>query len=113
MMDRAYEDKLNGKVPEQLWERKSVEWNNELVDIQFQIKSHESANLEYYKTGVDILELANQAYDMYLQQSCQKQRRLLNIILSNCTFDHGTLCPIYNKPFDILAKGPEFRSKRG
>jgi DNA invertase Pin-like site-specific DNA recombinase len=113
MMDRAYEDKLNGKVPEQLWERKSVEWNNDLVNIQFQIKSHESANLEYCKTGVEILELANQAYDMYLQQSCKEQRKLLNIILSNCTFDRGTLCPTYNKPFDILAKGSGCLTKRG
>jgi len=32
---------------------------------------------------------------------------LLEIVLSNCTFDRGTLCPTYSKPFDLLARGNE------
>jgi hypothetical protein len=36
-----------------------------------------------------------------------ERRRLLDTVLSNCTFDRGTLCPTYTKPFDVLAKGIE------
>ena len=113
LLDRAYEDKLAGKITEEFWERKSREWNAELLDIEHQIKAHRNANLNYYETGAQILELANRAYDLYLQQDRREQRRLLNTILSNCAFYRGTLCPTYRKPFDILAKGAELQSIRG
>jgi hypothetical protein len=96
-----------------MWERKSSEWENELIDIRHKIKSHESANTNYYKTGATILELANSAYDTYLEQNRLEQRKLLNTLLSNCTFYRGTLCSTYNKPFDILAKGGGRLIKRG
>ncbi|MEW5923674.1 MAG: recombinase family protein [Candidatus Zixiibacteriota bacterium] len=113
LLDRSYEDKLGGKISEAMWERKSSEWDSELIDIQHKIRAHETANTNYYKTGVAILELANDAYDMYLQENREEQRKLLNTLLSNCTFYCGTLCPTYKKPFDILAKGFISKSKRG
>ena len=113
LMDRAYEDKLTGKISADFWERKSKEWDSEMLDIQHEIKTHQNANLSYYQTGAQILELANKAYDLYLQQTAHEQRKLLNTILSNCTFYRGTLYPTYRKPFDILAKGLQIQSKRG
>jgi len=113
MQDRAYEDRLSEKITESYWQRRSEEWEDELVNIRSELAAHENANLNYYQTGVEIIELAKMAHSMYLSQSRQEQRRLLNTLLSNCTYDRGTLCPTYNKPFDILAKGAEIQSMRG
>ncbi len=79
----------------------------------FKIEAHESANLNYFQIGSEILELANSAYGLFLEQDRQEKRQLLDTLLSNCTFNRGTLCPTYNKPFDILAKGSEMQSMRG
>ena len=97
----------------EMWKRKSTGWENELVDIQNEINSHQNANSNFYQTGLEILELANSSYDMYLQRNKEDKRQLLNILLSNCTFYRGTLCPTYKKPFDILAKGTHSQKKRG
>ncbi len=113
LMDKGYEDKLSGLITEEFWHRKSIEWGNELTQITGDIESHENANLNYFDKGVQILELANQAYGLYLMQSRQEQRKLLNAILSNCTFFRGTLYPTYKKPFHIFAKRATFKSKRG
>jgi len=113
LLDKSYEDKLSDLISEELWQRKSTEWENDLINIRGQIKAHESANLDYYQTGSAILELAKSSYGLYLRQNRQEQRKLLDAILSNCTFYRGTLYPTYRKPFDILAKGSEFKSKRG
>ena len=43
-----------------------------------------------------ILELAKQAEFLYKSQNPAEQRRLLETVLSNCTFDRGTLCPTYS-----------------
>lgn len=86
LLDRAYEDKLSEKISENLWKRKSAEWEDSLIDIQHQLTAHDSANVNYYETGSAIIELANEAYDLYLQRNRQGQRKLLNTLLSNCTF---------------------------
>lgn len=112
-MDKAYEDKLNRKISGEFWEQKSKEWNDELVDIEIRIRAHQNADVDYFKTGLRILELANRAYDMYLRRDRHEQRELLDSILSNCTFYRGTLCPTYRKPFHILAKGHQNIIKRG
>src|SRR5204863_5484107 len=37
---------------------------------------------------------------------------LLETVLSNCTFDRGSLKPTYTSPFDLLVKGNETRNWR-
>jgi hypothetical protein len=44
---------------------------------------------------------------LYKSQNPAEQRRLLETVLSNCTFDRGTLCPTYTSPLDLLVKGNE------
>jgi hypothetical protein len=56
-------------------------------------------------TAARILELAKQAENLYKSQDPPQQRRLLETVLSNCTFDRGTLSPTYTKPFDLLVRG--------
>lgn len=62
----------------------------------------------YYETGTRILELANATYGLYLEQTTEEKAKLFRELLSNLTFTRGTLCPTYNKPFDILTAGARF-----
>jgi len=64
-----------------------------------------NANKNYYRTGVQILELANKAYFLYLRQNHHERRKILDQVVLNCFFDNGNLSFSYKKPFDILAKG--------
>lgn len=83
-----------------------------LVEIQRQLNALENATKDYCQLGVQILELANSAYGLYLRQEWTEKAKLLKSLLSNSTFVHGTLYSTYKKPFDILAKGSEFESWR-
>ena len=67
----------------------------------------------YVATGEKILELAKTLHSRYLEEDFAERRRLLDSVLSNCTFDRGTLCPTYVKPFDLLAQGRETGNWRG
>ena len=42
---------------------------------------------------------------MYQSQPPEEQRRLLDTVALNYTFDGVTATPTYRKPFDLLAKG--------
>jgi DNA invertase Pin-like site-specific DNA recombinase len=104
-LDRAYDDRLSGRIPDDLWTSKSAELEEELRRVRAEMASHERASHDYERTGLQILELAQTAYSLYVTQNAHEQARLLKTLLSNCTFDRGTLCPTYRKPFDLFAEG--------
>jgi hypothetical protein len=104
-IDQAYTDKLDGKIPEELFLRKMNEWREEQSKILSQIRAHQTANHNYLEEGIRILELANKAYSLYLRQPTHEKARLLKIVQSNCLWDGVSPCPEYRKPFDILAEG--------
>lgn len=49
-------------------------------------------------TTAEIIELAIQAEFLYNSQVPTEQRRLLETVLSNCTFNRGSVCPTYTFP---------------
>ena len=104
-MDQAYMDKLDGKIPEEFWQRKSADWRSEELRIESQIASldqrQESDTLLNAKR---ILELANRACFLYLTRKPAEQAELLRKVLLNCAIDGVSLYPTYRKPFDLIAK---------
>ena len=54
--------------------------------------------------GVRILELARNAQVLFERQPAREKRRLLNFLLSNCTWEDGEVVAIFRQPFDLLAE---------
>lgn len=102
-LDKMYIDKLDGRVPDEFFEAKKTEWTAEREKILESLKAHERADKSYIEKGVEILELAHKAHPLYLTQTPHEQRRLIDCVLSNCTFSEGQITPTYRKPFDSLA----------
>jgi site-specific DNA recombinase len=100
-IDRAYEDRLAGRVSDDLWQRKSKEWEQELAEIRRGAALHESASHDYMARGSKILELAQTGPAQFLTRNPAEQARMLKMLLSNCTFDRGSLSVAYVKPLDL------------
>ena len=98
-MDAAYEDKLDGKISEAYWKRKSQEWQAAQFGITQRIESHQRASHLYLEAGVKILRLAQRAYPLWLSRPQNEKRKLLDLLLLNCTFDGGSLTATYVRPF--------------
>ena len=70
------------------------------------MECHESASKAYEAAGLQILELAQSAYSSYVTKNPREQARLVKtVVVSNSTFDRGSLSPTYIKPFDVFANG--------
>jgi site-specific DNA recombinase len=113
--EQIYLDKLDGRVSEELWLRKSTEWQQEEQQVLMAIQGLKAAEPDRLLTGVRILELANKAYSLYLKQSPAEKAKLLKMVLSNCTVDATSIHPTYKKPFDLIfarAKNEEWCARR-
>jgi len=105
-LDQGYEDRLVGRITDELWLRKS-DWEAELASIRRETARHERASHDYGATGSKILELAKNAHNLFIRQDPHEQARLLKTLVSNSTFDRGSLSVAYVKPFDLLVEGNE------
>jgi len=66
-MDQAYTDKLDGKIPEEFWQRKSADWRAEELRIEGQLAAcTEGKGADRLLDAKKILELAQNAYFLYV-----------------------------------------------
>jgi site-specific DNA recombinase len=101
-IDQAYQDKLDGRIPEDFWERKMTEWTREERSIQDALARLNQPTNDRLLTAQKTLELANKAYSLYLTRNPEEQAQLLRMVLLNCAIDAASVQPTYRKPFDLI-----------
>ena len=114
-MDALYEDKLDNIINKDFYDRKFKEYESKIKDLENKISRYSKANISYYKTGANILELAKKACFLYKKGNIEERQELLHFLLSNSLLTDGKLMPVYKKPFDRVyqrALNCEWRSGR-
>ncbi len=103
-INAMYLDKLDGRVDGAFFDKMSAQWRDEQNRCLREIVRHETAEQSYMDEGVQILELARNAQKLFKQQQPREKRRLLNFVLSNCSWEDGEVIASFRQPFDLLAQ---------
>jgi site-specific DNA recombinase len=103
-LEAIYVDKLDGRIDGAFYDRMSTGWRAEQARCLREIERHQAANKSYMDEGVQLLELAQNAQRLFEKQESREKRRLLNFVVSNCTWQRGQLSITFHQPFDILAE---------
>jgi site-specific DNA recombinase len=101
-LEKAFEAKLEGTVPEELWRKKSQEWQLELQQLHETLAQHQGAKQTFYEQGFKLLELAERAYLLYQKQDRAQMRALVQILCSISVLGDSTIKAAYRQPFDRL-----------
>ncbi len=99
-----YVDKLDGLVDTAFYEKMSNQWREEQNRCQREIDRHQNADKSYKDEGVALLDLARNAQRLFAMQEPREKRRLLNFLLSNCTWENGEVVATFRQPFDMLTE---------
>jgi site-specific DNA recombinase len=97
-IDQAYTDKLDGKISEDFWQRKMIEWQAEEQRINMALAGLQASNGDRLLDAKRILELANKAYFLYLTRKPAEQAQLLRMVLLNCAIDGASLYRLTENP---------------
>jgi site-specific DNA recombinase len=103
-INAMYLDKLDGRVDSTFFDKMSAQWREEQNRCLREIERYEAAEQSYMDDGVQILELAQNAQKLFEQQQSREKRRLLNFVLSNCSWEDGEVVATFRQPFDLLAQ---------
>jgi site-specific DNA recombinase len=102
-LDRLYDDRLDGFIEPDFFERKSREWRQTQKRLADQITEYQEAAHDYVQDGIRLLELSKIAYFLYKQKDSSEKRKLLNFVCSNSIWKDHTLTATFRQPFDLLA----------
>lgn len=112
-INAMYIDKLDGQIGGDFYDRFAGEWREEQLRLQREIDRHESAEQSYMDEGVKLLELAQSTQPLFERQEPRQKRRLLNFLLSNCTWADGEMTPTFRQPIDLLAETNTAAARQG
>ena len=84
--------------------RGDSEWREEQWKCLALDSEHQDTNQTYVNEGIGLLELAQKAGGLFRQQSAAEKPKLLDFVLSNCTWMDGILTADYRQSLDLLAK---------
>ena len=114
-MDALYEDKLDGNITQDFYEQKFKQYSKQAEEIDRRISSSTKADIDYYRYGVNILELAKKARSLYEKANVEERQELLGYLLSNSLLKDKQVDIHYKKPFDRViarSKGFDMRERR-
>ncbi len=103
-LEGLYEDKLDGKITGEFYERKSKEYKADKDDVVEQIKKHTQAGSRHRELGVNFYDLSQKGEQVYLKlkDKPEKKRGLLKMVFSRMVLDEGRLITTYSKAFQLL-----------
>ena len=107
-----YVDKLDGIVEAAFYDKMSNQWREKQSRCQREIDRLQTVNQSYMDEGVQILELASNAQKLFASQEPRQKRRLLNFLLSNCSWEDGEVVATFRQPFDLLAETTRIAASR-
>lgn len=108
----AYVDKLDGTIDAVFYEKIAAEWQAEQDRCLRDIERHQGADRSYLEEGVRLIELAQNAKRLFENQDPREKRRLLNFLVSNCSWRDGELTVKLRQPFDLIVETTTIEAKR-
>jgi len=103
-LDLLFDEKIDGKINKDFYEKKQKQYEDTLKDVLSAIANHTRANVDYLKLGINIFELAQKGRTIYDKKLLMNEKReLLNFVFSNLKLDGETLTPSLKNGFQIVA----------
>ncbi|MDO9555613.1 MAG: recombinase family protein, partial [Atribacterota bacterium] len=103
-ISKMYDDKLDGFISEDLYQKKLKEYKEKQRDILIQIEDHTKADENFYITAPKILNLANRALEIFESSEVKEKRALINLLLQNPLLSGRKLSFSLRSPFYMIAK---------
>lgn len=103
-LDLLYDDKLDGRITKEFYERKFKQYTEEKEVAVESIRQHDTSQTKYFELGMNILELAQRAKEIYLKRSVEEKRQLLSLVFSNLSLKDGNASSVYHPAFQLIAE---------
>jgi hypothetical protein len=101
-IETMYVDKLEGRITQTFFDQRAAEWRGEQDVVLRKIQEIQVAAPAPVDQAIDMVHLTSQSCQLFLQQTAEEQRRLLQVLIKNAVWQDGGLRTMLFEPFEIL-----------
>lgn len=103
-LDKLYDDKVDGKIPEDMYNRKHLQYREEQKTIEQAIAKHDTdgGDDKYDQLKLSLYELSQRASEIFQKAEIPQQVTLLSLVVTNLKLKGGVLTYEYTEPFKVL-----------
>lgn len=109
-LNKLYIDKLDGTVNDDFYFENREKWQIELDKLEMQRNDLRADNTEFMRKANNFLELCENLYLWYFKQSNEEKRNVLNIIVSNFSYNGQKLSIELKSTFETMFKSANFKN---
>jgi site-specific DNA recombinase len=106
----SYIDKMDEKIDEAFWQSNKDAWTREKEELSVKLAAIEQDDVHYLNNASLIIELCNNAAQMFKSGNVAKKRRVIDMMTSNCTYKDGNIDVELKPVFDVVLKSAESES---
>ena len=99
-IDKAYVDKLEGRITEEYWQRRFEEWSGEEARLA---GLDPTMQREWAEETERIFRSASRALSKYVSQDVSGKADVLRLYASGYVVDVAGVAPVWRRPFDLIA----------
>lgn len=101
-ISQCYQDRLEGRIDADFWQTKTEAWRLEQGSIEERLRALRGAKSAYLDEGVRLLEIANNAAELFQDLEGDEKREMLSMLLSNPRILNGNLDFSFKNPFALF-----------
>ena len=102
-IDRLYEDHLDAKIDNSLYERKTKEYQSSIQNLKTQLATFELSKDDRLETVSHLLEVSKNAHQIFKSSDYLGKRKILKKVLSNSQLSGDRLLLKMKKPYELMA----------
>ena len=101
-LDRLYDDKLDGKITLEFYQKKFKQYSDQLKSIDKSLGNHTNASIKYFELGMNFYKLSQRSPDIYKSALLDQKRLLIRLVFEKLILVDEKLEYAYTKPFQLL-----------
>lgn len=101
-LEKLYEDYLDEKITETLYDKKFKEYRQKQRVIRKRIDNLDEVEKDYYASVNHLLRISRSAPVLFERSNIEQRRQLVNLILQNLTHDGDSLRWELKRPFETV-----------
>lgn len=99
-----WSDNIDGKIDDDIFGRLIADYKEDERKIVREFERRMDADHGYLDEGIRLIGVAKDARRMFQKADREGRKRILSLLLSNCTDADGVVSATYRKPFNTIVE---------
>ncbi len=111
-LDVLYDDRLEGRISTEMYDRKALECRNQGTALERRIEEIRAGTPAPVQGAIDLMELTSRAADLFAIQPPHEKQAFLRLVLKSAAWRHGELQTQFEQPFENLRRSNKLSRRK-